>query len=118
MRIRPIQGQLRLHRSQSKEKSSKLVPIDLQSLLAILWWTNRENLSRGVPIWTMDVEYSLYSDSSTQGWGAHLQELIASGIWSQDQSQQHINALELQVIWLGLHLENAKVSLMSDNTFV
>ena len=30
------------------------------------------------------------------GLGAHLQELTASGIWSQDQSQLHINVLERQ----------------------
>ena len=35
IRIRPIQWQLRL---QSKEKSSKLIPLDLQSRLAILGW--------------------------------------------------------------------------------
>ena len=123
IRIRPIQWQLRLHWNQSKEKSSKLIPLDLQSRLAILWWTNRDNLRRGVPILvgTIDVEYYLYTDSSTQGWGAHLQELTASGIWSQDQSQLHINVLELQAIWLGLkafsqRVENAKVALMSDNT--
>ena len=97
IRIRPIQWQLRLH-CQSKEKSSKLIPLDLQSRLAILWWTNRDNLRRGVPIGTIDVEYYLYTDSSTQGWGAHLQELTASGIWSQDQFQIHINVLELQAI--------------------
>ena len=42
-------------------------------------------------------------------------------IWSQDQSQLHINVLELQAIWLGLRafsqrVENARVALMSDNT--
>ena len=72
--IRPIQWQLRLQWSQSKEKSSKLIPLDLQSRLAILGWTNRDNLRRGVPIGTIDVEYYLYTDSSTQGWGAHLQD--------------------------------------------
>ena len=121
IRIHPIQWQLRLQWSQSKEKSSKLIPLDLQSRLAILWWTNRDNLRRGIPIGTIDVEYYLYTDSSTQGWGAHLQDLTASGIWSQDQSQLHINVLELQAIWLGLRafsqrVENARVALMSDNT--
>ena len=120
-RIRPIQWQLRLQWNQSKEKSSKLIPLDLQSRLAILWWTNRENLRRGVPVGTIDVECYLYSDSSTQGWGAHLQDLTASGIWSQDQAQLHINVLELQAIWLGLRafsqrVENTRVALMSDNT--
>ena len=59
--ICPIHWQLRLHWSQSKEKSSKLIPLDLQSRLAILWWTNRDNLRRGVPIGTIDVEYYLYT---------------------------------------------------------
>ena len=36
IRIRPIQWQLRLQWSQSKEKSSKLIPLDLQSRRAIL----------------------------------------------------------------------------------
>ena len=69
----------------------------------------------------MDVECYLYTDSSTQGWGAKLQDLTASGIWSQDQAQLHINVLELQAIWLGLRafsqrVENTRVALMSDNT--
>ena len=117
IRIRPIQWQLRLQWSQSKEKSSKLIPLDLQSRLAILWWTNRDNLRRDHRCGVLN----LYTDSSTQGWGAHLQELTASGIWSQDQSQLHINVLELQAIWLGLRafsqrVENARVALMSDST--
>ena len=121
IRIRPIQWQLRLQWNQSKERSSKLIPLDLQSRLAILWWTNRENLRRGVPVGTIDVECYLYTDSSTQGWGAHLQDLTASGIWSQDQAQLHINVLELQAIWLGLRafsqrVENTRVALISDNT--
>ena len=67
------------------------------------------------------MEYYLYTDSSTQGWGVYLQELTASGFWSQDQSQLHINVLEFQAIWLGLRafsqrVENARVALMSDNT--
>ena len=80
-----------------------------------------EILKTDPTIGTIDVEYYLYTDSSTQGWGAHMQELTASGIWSQDQSQLHINVLELQAIWLGLRtfsqrLENARVALMSYNT--
>ena len=38
IRIRPIQWQLRFQWGQLKEKSSKLIPLDLQSRLAILGW--------------------------------------------------------------------------------
>ena len=70
---------------------------------------NRDNFRRGVPIGTIDVEcYPLAG-------------LTASGIWSQDQPQLYINVLELQALWLGLRafsqrVENARVTLMSDNT--
>ena len=47
IRIRPIQWQLRLHWAQSREKSSKLIPLDLQSRLAIIWWTNGDNRDHG-----------------------------------------------------------------------
>ena len=81
---------------------------------------NRDNLRRGVPIGTIDVEYYLYTEQYS-GLGCPLGGLTASGIWSQDQSQLHINVLELQAIWLGLRafsqrVENARVALMSDNT--
>ena len=102
IRICPIQWQLRLQWSQSKEKSSKLIPLDLQSRLAILGWTNMGQFTKGSPnrdhrCGVLPVHRQQYS-----GLGCPLAGLTASGIWSQDQSQLHINVLELQAIWLGL----------------
>ena len=61
----------------------------------------------------------MWSTTCTQT--AVLRAGVPTGIWSQDQSQLHINVLELQAIWLGLRafsqrVENARVALMSDNT--
>ena len=106
--------------SQSKEKSSKLIPLDLQSRLTILGWPtgtiyegspNRDHRCGVLPVYRQ--QYS--------GLGCPLAGLTASGIRSQDQSQLYINVLELQAIWLGLRafsqrVENARVALMSDNT--
>ena len=120
MRIRPIQWQLRLHWIQSKEKSSKLILIDLQSRLAILWWTNRDNLRRGVPIGTIDVlpvHRQQYSGLGCPFAGINcIWHLVPGPI-----PEQHINVLELQAIWLGLRafsqkVENAKVALISPTT--
>ena len=74
IRFLPIQWQLRLQWSQSKDKSSKLIPLDLQSRLAILGWPTGTIYEGESQIGTIDVEYYLYTDSSTQGWGAHLQD--------------------------------------------
>jgi hypothetical protein len=50
-----------------------------------------------------------------------MQDLTASGIWTEHLSTLHINVLELKAIWLGLQafshrLDNSAVALMSDNT--
>ncbi|XP_071091242.1 uncharacterized protein [Haliotis cracherodii] len=38
----------------------------------------------------------LFVDLSLQGWGAHLEGQVASGLWSTDQRLWHINNLELE----------------------
>ena len=38
---------------------------------------------------------SLYTDSSQSGWGAHLLDFTASGVWPDEESQEHINILEM-----------------------
>ena len=104
IRIRPTQWQLRLQWSQSKGKSSKLIPL-------VPPGHPRDHRCGVLPVYRQ--QYS--------GLGCPLAGLTASGIWSQDQSQLLINVLELQAIWLHLRafsqrVENARVALMSDNT--
>ena len=65
----------------------------------------------------------LFTDASWQGWGAHLQELVASGVWTQDEQNLHMNLLELRAVLLALQtfqdrLMGHRVALMSDNTTV
>ena len=68
-------------------------------------------------------EMQLFSDASRRGWGAHLQELVASGVWTDDERNLHINLLELRAVLLALlafqdRLMGHRVALMSDNTTV
>ena len=68
-------------------------------------------------------EMLLFSDASLEGWGAHLQELVASGVWSDDDRNLHINLLEMRAVQLALQafqdrLMGHRVALMSDNTTV
>ena len=77
------------------------------------------NLRRGVQLGTLDVEYYLFTDISTKGWGAHMQNLTAAGTWTDELSHLHINVLKLRAVWLGLQafchkLDNATIALMSD----
>ena len=40
----------------------------------------------------------LFTDASTEGWGAHLLQHMASGKWSRLEQELHINALEMLAI--------------------
>ena len=66
VRIRPLQWQLKQHWNQKLDHLYSPVPLDSQSLQSMQWWTNMGNLRRGVQLGTLDVEYYLFTDSSTQ----------------------------------------------------
>ena len=43
----------------------------------------------------------IFTDASIEGWGAHLDELIARATWSPPGSKLHINYLELKAVFSG-----------------
>ena len=58
-----------------------------------------------------------------RGWGAHLNEIVLSGLWSNQEAQLHINVLELKAVLLALkgfqeHLQGQNVLICSDNSTV
>ena len=60
---------------------------------------------------------------SQKGWGAHLNEIVLSGLWSNKEAQLHINVLELKAVLLALkgfqeHLQGQTVLICSDNSTV
>ena len=66
---------------------------------------------------------SFYTDASLSGWEAHLLDLTASGVWSEEESLYHINILEMRAVELALapflpQLQGQCFVLMSDNTSV
>ncbi len=68
-------------------------------------------------------DYQIFTDASKEGWGACLNELQRSGLWSQEESLLHINLLEMEAVYLGLRafqefLSDSTVAVMTDNTTV
>ncbi|KAK7095233.1 hypothetical protein V1264_006669 [Littorina saxatilis] len=62
-------------------------------------------------------------DASLSGWGAHLEQHTASGLWNAVQAESHINVLELEAVAQGLlsflpHLRGRHVRILTDNTTV
>lgn len=91
-----------------------------ESLLPdIRWWLN--SIGHATHRIRHD-EYrtEIYSDASTTGWGAACGEETASGQWSNNERQYHINYLELLAAFIALkifakNLHNCQILLRLDN---
>ena len=64
-----------------------------------------------------------YTNASLSDWGVHLLELTASGVWSEEESVEHINMLEMKAVALVLaallhQLLGKNVILINDNASV
>ena len=75
------------------------------------------------PIHTPEVDYTIYTDASTKGWGCYDPQTgkKGGGRWTELEQELHINALELKAIWFGLRAlcpqyEGQHIRIMTDNT--
>ena len=63
------------------------------------------------------------TDTSLRGWGAYVQGESVAGTWTKDQSNRHVNWLDLTAVFLALklylhRLHHKCVLTLSDNTRV
>lgn len=85
----------------------------------LLWWirsipTSFNLISRDSP------EFTLYTDSSLIGWGAHLNDQTCGDNWRASEKENHINYLELLAIYFACKafkhmLINKHIKAMTDN---
>lgn len=96
--------------------------MSLKSYLShdLSWWCDIKSKSYN-DILKGTYQLEIFTDSSLTGWGAACNGEITRGHWSADESQRHINYLELAAAFLGLqsfckHSHNINVLLRIDNT--
>ena len=123
LRMRSLQFALRDRWSAAADPPHQPVFLPENCLEDLLWWREEGRLTQGVPVMIPPPEMTLFTDASRSGWGAHLEELVASGVWTEDDQHLHINLLELRAVFLALQafqnrLMGHRVALMSDNTTV
>src|SRR5207253_6833498 len=87
----------------------------------LLWWAKASNVLPGVPLHEPHPELVMMTDASLQGWGAHVGDQVASGVWSVRQQKLHVNVLELLAIRHGISaflplLQGKAVQVRADNT--
>ena len=85
------------------------------------WWLDRDCLELGIFLEQVSPHLELWSDASDVGWGAHLDELVASGLWAPEEVALSINARELLAIerallWFAPHFVSSSVAVFADNS--
>ena len=120
-RLRMRSLQLRLHLLWDQMDDSTLIPWDQACRLDLEWWMSLDRLQSGISLAQINPHLDFWSDASDVGWGAHLQGVTASGLWSPEEALLSINARELLAMELGLHrfqhlVSNSTVAVVADNS--
>ena len=111
--------QLTLWRQWDRIDQSQLVewsPV-IQDVLS--WWRDRDRLVLGFSLEQVSPQLELWSDASDVGWGTHLDEQFASGLWAPEDVERSINARELLAIesalkWFAPLLAGSSVAVFAD----
>ena len=120
-RLRMRSLQLTLRRQWDQIDQSQLVEWSLVIQDDLSWWRDRDRLVLGVSLEQVFPQLQLWSDASDVGWGAHLDEQFASGLWAPEDVERSINAWELLAIesalkWFAPLLAGSSVAVFADNS--
>ena len=80
----------------------KGVPIPRSLHPHLQWWLLEDDVLTGQPLHPLKHALQIFTDASTEGLGAHLNERTARGAWSLPESKLHINYQELKAVFLVL----------------
>ena len=105
------------------EVLEKVIPVSKSLHPHLDWWLNEDNVLRGQPLHPLSHALQLFTHASNVGWGTHLADFTATGVWSAQESLLHINVLELKAVNLPLKsfeqlCNNHIVLVATDNTTV
>lgn len=108
-----------LHLNQESYDAS--IVLSPSARVDLAWWLKHILSANGSPVHLPPPDVIITTDASKKGWGAVHQSLETNGRWSQPESLQHINYLELKAAFLAVKAflkgkSHATVSLRLDNT--
>ena len=103
----------------SKGKFDAKVTLDVSAKNNLIWWIKNVE-SANNDIYRENPSLVLETDASLLGWGAVYEEETTHGLWSVEESKNHINVLELKAIKYALQslvrTKNSHIKVLCDNT--
>ena len=118
--LRPLQRHF-----HSLGLTNRFMPRSDQLVLANLLrqWQDLCFLTSGIPIRTFQADFTIFTDASTQGWGAHVGDSQISGTWTRTDRKLHIICPELKAVDSALKhmvpvLQGHQVIIAMDNSTV
>ena len=122
LHMRPLQWHLQDHWHQASQPPDTEIPITSDVKEVLRWWLDPTNILKGSPLHFPEPSVRIFTDASTQGWGAHMEGATIQGTWSRAERLLHINILEMRAVRLALerlHVPpRSPVLVASDNTTV
>ena len=125
LHLRLLQISLRNQRKPQNLPYSHQIVLTTEILQHLKWWLQEDLYHQGIPLKIDPPSHTIFTDASLSGWGAHVEPegLLFHGLWTEDQSQLHINVLEMKAIFLSLSqavhkVKDYTVLISADNTTV
>ena len=123
LQMRPIQLCLLSQWRPHLDNLEHMIQVNEFLIPHLLWWTKQENVLAGTSILSFRADLTLWTDASSYGWGAHLEDRNVSGRWSMEEQLSHINLLELSAVEKALHhfknnVKHKQILLRTDNSTV
>ena len=75
LHMRPIQWHLK-NNWRVPESLEKIIPIPKSLHPHLKWWLEEDNVVTGQPLHPLEHALQIFTDSSKEGWGAHLNEHV------------------------------------------
>ena len=81
LHMRPFQFHLKEH-WRYPQSLDNLLPWTETISAHLDWWQNPTNVMKGADLHPKDHSIQLFTDTSNEGWGAHLEQTCTKGLWS------------------------------------
>ncbi|XP_068692317.1 uncharacterized protein [Montipora foliosa] len=121
LHFRHLQSDLIRGLQMNQESYDALIALSPSARVELARWLRHTLNANGSPVHLPPPDMIITTDASKKGWGAVHQSFQTNGRWSQEESLQHINYLELKASFLALKAflkdkSHVSVSLQLDNT--